>query len=162
MSIPTTYDDNDPVASIFELITSADRRSTAWRLLARNQIGELEILLEEEGILLSDGTFDTDRYPEIDWSRPEDMQGDEVQIASLNVETPEVSAMNYAYVQRRGWNWIFWASLDGVKQALGSNTMPVSANGLVSMLGQTDLVPFLEESNSGYRFAWQSDIYPDL
>ena len=137
---PIAY--NDPVGQIFALISRAASRRTARELLAEGQTKNLERLLVAEGILRVDGTFDTDRFPQIEWERPEDIEGEQVEVAFL--ETP-AEFMNYVMVQRKGWKWSYRGNFDGEWPDFGCHLQPLSHAELSDIVESTGIAEHLDE-----------------
>ena len=137
---PVVY--NDPVGEIFALIPRAATRRTARELLVKGQTEDLERLLMAEGILLADGTFDRDRFPEIKWSEPEYIEGEQVDVAFL--ETP-AEFMNYVMVQRKGWKWSYRGNFDGEWPDFGRHSQPLSQREVRDIVESTGIAEHLDE-----------------
>ena len=156
---------SDPLNDIVGEIADDTARSTAYRLLEKAWMDELQELLRQQGILRADGTFDTERY-DIGWERPEELEGDEVTIATLDTSFPYD---NYVTAQRVGWEWRYVGNLDSVVQRLDSAPMPLTLGDLISLLDGTGLIEHFQESEGEseyeedeYPHAWESDIYDEL
>ena len=153
----------DPLEDILREISDKAARSTAYQLLEKGWMGELQELLRQQGILQADGTFDTERY-NIEWERPEEIEGEEVEIASLDTDFPYY---NVVTAQRVGWEWRYVGNLDSVVERLESDPRPLTLGELIDVLDTTGLIQHFQESEGeseedGYPHAWQSDIYDEL
>ena len=133
---------NDPVGQIFALISRAATRRTARELLMTGQTENLEKLVMAEGILRADGTFDTDRFPQIEWRRPEHIEGEQVEVAFL--ETP-AEFMNYVMVQRKRWEWSYRGNFDGEWPDFGRHSQPLSHRELSAIVERTGIAEHLDE-----------------
>ena len=132
----------DPVDTIFALISRAAMRRLAREFLEDGDTDMLEKLLMAEGILLEDGAFDTDRFPQIEWGRPADNEGEMVKVVYLR--TPAYF-VNYVTVQRTGWEWSYRGNFDGEWPDLGRHRMPLNDRALLSLVDTNGLVEHFDE-----------------
>ena len=156
---------SDPLQDIIEEIADETAQNTGYQLLEKGWMDELQELLRQQGILQADGTFDTGRY-DIGWERPEEIEGDEVTIATLDTSFPYYNCVT---AQRVGWEWRYVGHLDSVVQRLDSAPRPLTLGDLISLLDDTGLIEHFQESEGEseyeeeeYPHAWESDIYDEL
>ena len=161
---PSGYGD-DPVEEIFSAIEDEAARATARRLLAEERLKELERLLKSQGILNQRGNFNHEDHAfSFDAERPEDLEGEETRVATLQLHMRNADYYSAVYVRRTGWQWKFQGSFDGLNPELGTSTTPLDLSDLIDLLDETGLVEHFREMSdeSDDSIFWDSDLYPEL
>jgi hypothetical protein len=147
---------HDPLEDVFRLIPDGSTRDRVWRLLRQESIEEMETTLRWAGILRPDGSFDQDAYPDLEWERPEDIEGEETTIAFLTSE----DYSNIVGAARVGWYWEIEGCFDGICSVLDRSTVPISKGSLIDLLDATGLVDHFRWNDE--EVIWESDVYPGL